>query len=65
MNVSASAMRTSRPEAHVPEFHAARVLAGADAKECDAVAVRGIHIRLDLEHKPGQRRLAGRHLARR
>jgi hypothetical protein len=52
------------PDAHVPELHAANVAAGADTEKCDAVAVRRIHVRLDLEHEARQRGLAGLDLPR-
>ena len=57
MNVSASAIRTSLPSRTWSQPHAALVAAGADAQERDAIAVRGIHVRLDLEHEAGERRL--------
>ena len=36
---------------HVKEPHAARVPAGAQPQESDAVTVHGVHVGLDLEHK--------------
>src|SRR5205807_1225929 len=39
-------------EARVIQTHPARVLSRAQAQERDAVAMRRIHIRLDLEYKP-------------
>jgi predicted transcriptional regulator len=35
-------------------LHAAAVAAGADAQEGDTVAVRRVHVRLDLEHEAGE-----------
>ena len=44
--------------AHVLHLHAPRELARADAHEGDAVAMVGIHVRLDLEDDAGHRGLA-------
>jgi hypothetical protein len=43
--------------AHQLRLHAARQLARADAHEGDAVAVVGVHVRLDLEDEAGHLRL--------
>ena len=40
------------------EFHALFIVAGADTHEGNAVAVLGVHVRLDLEHKTTEARLA-------
>ena len=40
--------------AHVPHLHAAAEAATADAQEGQAVAVRGVHVRLDLEDEPAE-----------
>lgn len=40
--------------AHVAHLHAFFVFARADAHEGDAVAVLGVHVRLDLEHEAGE-----------
>ena len=42
--------------ARIQDLHAARELPGHDAQERDAVAVRGIHVRLDLEDEARERR---------
>ena len=57
MKVSASAIRTSLPSRTWSRRMPRRYAARADAQERDAVAVAGIHVRLDLEHEAGQRRL--------
>ena len=44
-------------EPHVEQPHAARVLARAQAQKRDPVAVRRIHVGLDLEHEAGERAL--------
>src|SRR3569833_4725584 len=41
-------------EAHVVELAALGVGAGADAQKGDTVAVRGVHVRLDLEHETAE-----------
>ncbi len=49
-------------QAHMAHFHALVVTARADTHEGDAVAVLGIHVRLDLEHETAEflfRRLDG------
>ena len=46
-------------EAHVMQAHAARVAAGTQAHERDAVAVPGIHVGLDLEDESRELRLLG------
>ena len=38
------------PAAHHLQPHAARELAAGHAQECNAVAVRGVHVRLNFEH---------------
>ena len=45
------------PRGGMDQDHAALEHAGADAHEGDAVAVRGVHVGLHLEHEPGERRL--------
>ena len=40
-------------------FHTRLVFAGADAEECDTVAVLRIHVGLNLEHKAGELGLIG------
>ncbi|EYU01626.1 hypothetical protein PA99_2147 [Pseudomonas aeruginosa PA99] len=50
-------------QAHVAHLHAFLVLARADAHEGDAVAVLGIHVRLDLEHEAGELLLGRLHAA--
>src|SRR5690606_11614114 len=50
-------------DAHMAHLHALLVLAGAHAHEGDAVAVLGVHVRLDLEHEAAEGRLGGQHLA--
>src|SRR5690606_21844770 len=52
-------------EARVIEAHAGPIRAAADAHERDPVAVRRIHVRLDLEYEAGQSRLVRAHDARR
>ena len=51
--------------ARVQNFHAARELPRHDPHERDAVAVRGIHVRLDLEDEARELRLERVHEARR
>ena len=46
------------------ELHAALEMAGAEPDEGDAVAVLGVHVRLDLEDEAGDRRLPGADRAR-
>ena len=55
MNVITLASLISRPSALVLHLHRRRVAAGAHAEERDAVAVLGVHVRLDLEHEAGER----------
>src|SRR5947209_333518 len=50
--------------AHVEELHAALEAAGAEAHEGDAVAVLGVHVRLDLEDETRDLLLVRLHLAR-
>ena len=51
-------------EAQVAHLHRRRVAARAHAEERDAVAVLRVHVRLDLEHEAGERRLGRLHDAR-
>ena len=57
MNVSALPSFISLPMRRWLHLHAALEAARADAHERDAVAVLRIHVRLDLEHEAGERRL--------
>ena len=42
------------PAAQVPRLHAGHIAPGADAEECDAVAMLRVHVRLDLEDKAAE-----------
>jgi len=64
MNVSTFAELHLAAGAGVMDLHAGLVAAGTDAEERDAVAVLRVHVRLDLEHETGERRLGGIDLAR-
>ena len=48
-------------EPHVVQAHAARVAAGTQPHEGDAIAMSRIHVGLDLEHEAGELRLVRVH----
>ena len=64
MNVSALPIFISRPVRRCRTLMPRRVASRAHAKEGDAIAMPRVHVRLDLENEPGERRLGGRDRAR-
>jgi hypothetical protein len=49
------------PRAHVLHLHPRLELPGAHAHEGHAIAMLRVHVRLDLEHEPGERLVGGCH----